>query len=192
MSEKFKNKYTIKSARLEGHDYSQDGMYFVTICTKNREECFGKIAEGKMILSDVGKIANEFWQEIAKHFLFVNLDEYIVMPNHLHGIIEINKNGSNMYACRDEALPRLYTGEFSKMSEISPKSGSLSVIIGSFKSIVSKMINNQHPNIIFAWQSRFYDHIIRNEESLGKIREYIKTNPKMWKRDRNNSESAFM
>ena len=192
MSEKFKNKYTIKSARLEGHDYSQNGMYFVTICTKNREEFFGKIEDGEMIFSDVGKTANEFWREIARHFPFVNLDEYIVMPNHLHGIMEINKNGSNMHACRDEAMPRLYTGEYPKMSKISPKSGSLSVMIGSFKSIVSKMVNKQYPNITFAWQPRFYDHIIRNERSLGEIREYIKTNPKTWKRDRNNSESVFM
>jgi REP element-mobilizing transposase RayT len=197
MSEKFRNKYTIKSTRLEKYNYSQNGMYFVTICTKDREEFFGSVIGEKMVLSDIGKIAKQYWQEIPQHFPFVNLDEYIVMPNHLHVIVEIIKN-ANTRNCRDEAmprlknhhyqdeaLPRLYTGKYLQMSKISPKSDSLSVIIGSFKSIVAKTANKQFPRIGFAWQSRFYDHIIRNEKSLNKIREYIQTNPKMWERDRN-------
>jgi len=187
--EKFKNKYTIKSSRLQGYDYSQNGMYFVTICTKDREHFFGEVKNETMNLSDVGKIANQFWQEIPKHFPFVNLDEFIVMPNHMHGIIEIC-NESN--ACRDEALPRLYSGRYPKMSEISPKPKSLSVIIGSFKSVVSKISNKKSSNIYFYWQSRFYDHIIRNDESLNKIREYIAINPKMWERDRNNLENVWI
>ena len=89
MPEKFKNKYTIKSTRLEGYDYSQDGMYFVTICTKDREEFFGKIEDGEMVLSKIGKIAEKFWKEIPKHFPFVILDEFVIMPNHVHLIIEI-------------------------------------------------------------------------------------------------------
>lgn len=187
--EKFKNKYTIKSSRLQGYDYSQNGIYFVTICTKGREHFFGEIENETMNLSDIEKIANQFWQEIPKRFPFVNLDEFIIMPNHVHGIVEIC-NESN--ARRDEALPRLYTGKYPQMSEISPKPKSLSVIIGSFKSIVSKIANKKNTNIYFHWQSRFYDHIIRNDESFNKIREYIAINPKMWERDRNNSEDVFM
>ncbi len=186
MSEKFKNKYRIDSSRLRGYDYSQSGTYFVTICTKEREEFFGKIEKGEMVLSEMGEIANKFWQEIPKHFPFVNLDIYQIMPNHIHGLIEISN------VCRDEALPRLYVGNNSKMSEISPKSGSLSAIIGSYKSIVSKMVRKQFNPITFAWQSRFYDHIIRNEISLNKIREYIRINPEMWERDRNNVENLWM
>lgn len=184
MPEKFRNKYTIQSSRLQGYDYSQNGMYFITICAKDREEFLGSIIGEKMALSDIGKIANEYWQEIPNHFPFVNLDEYIVMPNHIHMILEIIKN-ANTRNRRDEAMPRLYTGKYPQMSKISPKSGSLSVIIGSFKSIVAKTANKQFPRIGFAWQSRFYDHIIRNDESLQKIREYIQTNPQMWERDRN-------
>ena len=155
------------------------------------QEFFGEIADGEMKLSDIGKIANEYWQEIPKHFPFVKLDEYIVMPNHLHGIIEINKNEAAMNTRRDEALPRLYAGEHPKMSAISPKHGSLSVIIGSFKSAVSKMVNKQYPNSTFAWQSRFYDRVIRDENSLGKIREYIDRNPKFWDEDKNKVENIF-
>lgn len=200
MSEKFKNKYTIQSSRLQEYDYSQNRMYFVTICTKDRQEFFGKIKDGKIILSDIGKIAKEYWQEISKHFPFVNLDEFIIMPNHIHGIVEIIKNDNTRNCnCRDEAMPRLYTGKYPQMSKISPKSGSLSVIIGSFKSIVVKTANKQFPRIGFAWQPRFYDHIIRDGKdarscvsTLNRIREYIQTNPQMWERDRNNLGNLLM
>jgi len=192
MSEKYKNQYKIESSRLAGYDYTQNGMYFVTICTKEREEFFGMIKDGKMELSDAGRIVEKFWQEIPKHFPTIVLDEYVIMPNHVHGIVEINNDRLNMDACRDEAMPRLYTGQHRKMSEISPKPGSLSVVLGSFKSIVSKTVRKQLNSVTFAWQPRFYDHIIRNEISLNKIREYIQTNPEMWERDRNNVENLWM
>jgi len=181
MPEKFKNKYRVGSSRLPGYDYSQNGLYFVTICTKERECFFGEIVNEKMILSEVGKIAKQYWEEIPNHFSHMHLDEFSIMPNHVHGIIEILSD-----ARRDEAMPRLYNGEHRNMSEISPTSGSLAVIIGSYKSIVSKNANKKFPNAFFHWQPRFYDHIIRNDESLAKIREYIRTNPAMWERDRNN------
>ncbi|MDO8240662.1 MAG: transposase [Candidatus Moranbacteria bacterium] len=192
MSNKYKSQYKIESSRLAGYDYSQNGMYFVTICTKGREEFFGRIEEGEMVLSGIGEIANQFWQEIPKHFPKVILDEYVIMPNHLHGIVEINNDRLNVDARRDEAMPRLYTGQHLEMSEISPKPGSLSVILGSFKSIVSKTTRKQLNPVTFAWQPRFYDHIIRNDVSLNKIREYIQTNPAMWERDRNNVENLWM
>ncbi len=102
---KFKNRYRIKSARKLDWDYTNDGWYFVTICTKNMEPFFGNITDGKMNLSEIGKIAKKYWQEIPKHFPFVELNEFIIMPNHIHGIIGIN----NFNCCRrDEAMPRLY------------------------------------------------------------------------------------
>ncbi len=186
MPDKFKNKYTINSTRLKNYDYSQNGMYFVTICTREKEHFFGEIENGKMILNEIGKITEKYWQEIPKHFSFVNLDEYQIMPNHIHWVIEILQDTR-----RDEALPRLYTGAHPKMSKISPKQGSLSAIIGSFKSIASKTVNKKY-SIMFQWQSRFYDRIIRDDESLNKIREYIINNPQMWERDRNNVENIFM
>jgi REP element-mobilizing transposase RayT len=111
------------------------------------------------------------------------------MPNHVHGIVIIrNNNDGNGCGRRDVAMQRLYRydGKHPAMSKISPESKSLSVIIRSFKSIVSKTVNQKFPNIQFQWQSRFYDHIIRNEKSLKAIRIYIKTNSSNWKQDRNN------
>jgi len=197
MKELFQNKYRVESARLPNYDYGQPGYYFITICTKNRRHYFSDIIDGEMILNDVGQIAARYWLEIPKHFSNVVLDEFIIMPNHIHGIIEIRKNdGVN---CRDEALPRLYTppprlytGKYPNMSKISPKSKSLSVIIGSFKSICTKTINKIYGTNHFAWQSRFYEHIVRNEISLHNIQQYIYYNPQMWHRDRNNLENLLM
>jgi REP element-mobilizing transposase RayT len=233
MSEKFKNKYTTKSTRLENYDYSQNGLYFVTICTKDREELFGEIVNEKMILNDVGRIANQFWQKIPIHFPFVNLDEFIVMPNHVHGILEINNDiekineivetqhccvletnnvsenvnnktqqgrtqliGVKMHPINTKTQQCCVStvGDDEKKSNTfyKLKPGSLSVIIRSYKSIVSKTVRTQLNPITFAWQPKFYDHIIRNDESLNKIREYIITNPERWERDRNMPENIFM
>lgn len=88
MPEKFHNKYTINSSRLLGYDYSQNGMYFITICTRDKEEFFGEIENGKMKLNEMGEIADQFWLEIPRHFPFVKLDQHIIMPNHVHGILK--------------------------------------------------------------------------------------------------------
>jgi len=189
MPEKFKNKYKIESVRLKDYDYSQNGIYFLTICTKNREEYFGSIVNKEMILNEMGKIAENFWKEIPNHFSNMRLDEFVVMPNHVHGIIEIL---CDKHARRDEAMPRLYNGAYPKMSKISPMPGSLSVILGSYKSIITKTIRKKIPYIFFAWQSRYYDRIIRNEIELNRIREYIFNNPAKWEEDRNNPENLFM
>ena len=89
--EKFKNKYRIPSARLQTWDYGWNGPYFVTICTQNRQHYFGDFANGEMQLSEMGVLAQKYWYEIPKHFSFVELDAFVVMPNHVHGIIIINK-----------------------------------------------------------------------------------------------------
>ncbi|PLX18425.1 MAG: transposase, partial [Salinivirgaceae bacterium] len=92
---KYKNKYRIPSARLQTWDYGSNAAYFVTICTQNRTNYFGEIINQKMQLSELGQLANQFWIEIPNHFSFVNLGEFIIMPNHLHGIIIIDKNNDN-------------------------------------------------------------------------------------------------
>ncbi len=178
----FKNKYRIGSARLKNWDYSNIGYYFVTICTKDRKYFFGDVKNSEMQLFVIGEMAEKFWMEIPKHFKNVKLDRHIVMPNHIHGIINIFKKcGRNeaMPNRRNEAMPRFYR-------KISPKPKSLSVIIGSFKSVVTKFVNDEYPSFHFQWQSRFYDHIVRDEESLNRIRNYIDLNPEKWERDRNN------
>ncbi|MFZ2154065.1 MAG: transposase [Candidatus Moraniibacteriota bacterium] len=167
MSDKFKEKYKIKSARLKGYDYSQNGMYFITICTKNREEFFGEIKNGEMALNEIGKIVKEEWLQTSIIHPNILLDEWIIMPNHIHGIIEI----------KNVETPRWGV--------------SLGSIINQIKSICTKKIWKSGYSD-FAWQSRFYDHIIRNDESLNKIREYIRINPQKWEEDRNNVENIFM
>ncbi|MCK5580079.1 MAG: transposase [Candidatus Omnitrophica bacterium] len=171
----FKNKYRIKSTRLPEWNYASDGAYFVTICTKTKNNYFGHIVDGNMILNKFGQIAIQCWTAIPEHFSNIRLDEFVIMPNHIHGILIITKR-------RDVALQRLYN----KMSKISPRAGSISTAIRSFKSIVTRTINADYPDLHFAWQPRFHDHIIRTEKSLNQIREYIIGNPTRWDLDKNN------
>lgn len=174
----FKNKYRIESARLKGYDYSSPGEYFVTICTGGMIEYFGNVVNGEMNRNDVGEIANRLWLDIPNHHKNTMLDEFTIMPNHVHGIIILceNDNGRDV-ACNAS------TG-------ISPKRGSLGVIVRSFKSAVSNWCHsNGYPD--FSWQPRFYDHIIRDEKGLNAIRQYIKNNPAHWDYDRNNT-SGFV
>ncbi|HEX8974328.1 MAG TPA: transposase [Patescibacteria group bacterium] len=186
MHDKFKNKYAIKSSRLAGYNYSQDGMYFITICTRDREHFFGDIVDGKIILSEIGKIAEEYWKKIPNHFPFINLDEFVIMPNHMHGIIKINWNGINHLNVETQNFASLHVNG----NKFGPQSENLASVIRGFKVGVKKFATMH--NTYFSWQPRFYDHIIRNDESLNKIREYIQTNPKMWERDRNNIENIFI
>ncbi len=195
MLKKYKDK---KQYRFKNYDYAQNGFYFVTICAKNREIFFGEIdllvGRVKMKLSDMGLIAEKFWREIPEHFPFVRLDEFVIMPNHIHGIIEIVKENNE-----GTGQPLVGTGQCpvptegmvgSRFGHVTPKS--LSIIIGSYKSIVTKTIKLQISNLFFAWQPRFHDRIIRNDDELNKIRQYIFSNPAKWERDRNNQDDLFM
>ncbi len=181
----FNNKYRIETTRLQNWNYAWNSKYFVTIVTKNHKHFFGKITDKQMHFSKIGIIAFEYWNDIPKHFPFVTLDEFCIMPNHIHGIIVIDNKTGNTHTLRDVAC-NVSTNESNsnKMSVISPKPCSLSTIIRSFKSAVTKFANEN--NYIFGWQSRFYEHIIRNERSLNRIRNYIRNNPLNWKNDKFN------
>jgi len=192
MTEKFKNKYRIKSARLPNWDYSSNGMYFITICTKNREYLFGDIIEGKMKLNEIGELANQYWNEIPQHFPFVKLGDFVVMPNHTHGILIIDKmdddasvEALHCNASTPNATPSpnaTSSPKNQKMANISPKPGSISTIIRSYKSVVTKNARLINPD--FGWQSRFHDHIIRNNTSFYTISNYIINNPMNWNEDK--------
>ncbi|MDD5570955.1 MAG: hypothetical protein PHD97_07335 [Bacteroidales bacterium] len=202
MRDRFKSIYRIESTRLPNWDYSRNGDYFVTICTGGRNYYFGDIENGKMKLSETGEIADRLWLEITKHFLFIELDEYVIMPNHVHGIIKIN-NKNDDFSVETGQCPVSTTDadehsvlKFdlkninnynipSKKRFRNQGKNTLSSIIGSYKSAVSKYARNIKPD--FYWQSRFYDHIIRNNEALINIRKYIKENPEKWIEDRFNT-----
>ncbi len=190
---------------MQNWDYSSDGFYFITICTCNRIEYFGNVIDAKMELNEYGKIADMFWLEMIEHFPFVESDEYVVMPNHVHGIIRINnpdflteiihENGhagvvetihDNGHAGVVETIHELSLQQPGATC-ISRRQMLLSKIIGRYKMQSAKQINQLRETTGQPfWQSRFYDHIIRNQESLERIRHYIRVNPEKWFRDRNN------
>lgn len=175
------NTIRIDSARLKSWDYSTPWWYYVTINTKRHKEYFGEIEFDKIKLNVLGEVADLFWKEIPTHFKNVELDSYIIMPNHIHGIIIIND-------CSRDVACNVSTKKENIFSNISPKANSLSAIIRSFKSAVSKQIHEiGYPN--FSWQSRFYDRIILNEKELLNIRKYIEQNPLRWELDKNKPEN---
>ncbi|MEJ5165965.1 MAG: transposase [Thermoanaerobaculia bacterium] len=157
-----------KSIRLKGYDYSHPGGYFITICTYNRKHLFGKIINGKMALNDGGKIVQQYWLEIPKHFPNAGLDEFIIMPNHVHGIIMIHNN--------------VQANDYSPSKFKSP-SKTIGSTIRGFKIAVTKGFRF-NSNVYIVWQRNYYEHIIRNENELNKIREYIVNNPLQWRFDR--------
>jgi REP element-mobilizing transposase RayT len=182
MPDKFKNKYRIKSARLAGYDYRNEGLYFVTICTKNKFHYFGEIENGNLLLNEIGLIAHTYWAEIPQHFDHVSLDEFVIMPDHMHGIICIDEK-------REIIRPTAETYNYTSLpitknqhfQNLSAPANSLSTIIRSFKSAVTIGGRKINPN--FEWQSRFHDHIIRDVQSLDTIRNYIKNNPANWRKN---------
>ena len=181
MAEMYKGKYRNQSARCPKWDYRSKGAYFITICTQNRKHYFGEINSGKMILSEAGLIVNRNWLQIPIHFNHVELDSFIVMPNHFHAIIIIKNN--IVSKGRENVTINKTTAENEFYSDISPKPGSVSTIVRSFKSSCSKEINLKRPELNFIWQPRFYDIIIRNRLAHKSIRNYIVNNPKNWKED---------
>ena len=176
---KFRNVFRIESARLKEWDYSNPWWYYITVNTKGHKFYFGEIIDGEMYQNQLGEILKKCWIDIPKHFQNAELDYYVIMPNHLHGIIILNESGKDV-ACN--------VSTDNKYSEISPKPGSLSTIIRSLKSEVTREIHRigYHD---FNWQPRFYDRIIRNEKELYKIRNYIEKNPLKWFLEKENSEN---
>lgn len=188
----YKNKYRTKSIRYEGYDYSQAGFYFITICVKNKDRFFGNIKNKSIVFSDIGRIAYRYWLEIPKHFSFAALDLFVIMPDHIHAILAIKDVAMRSDVAlqrRYDALQRRYDGydgKFPQMSKISPTVGSISTIIRSYKSVTTKNINIQFPDNNFVWQPKFYDRIIRDQNELDAIRQYIIDNPLKWELDKNN------
>jgi putative transposase len=178
----YQGKYRVESIRLKNYDYGADGYYFVTICTRNRQLFFGDVVAGKMELSMIGEIVQKFWQEIPKHSLYAYLDEYVIMPNHVHGIICISRPPAK----RDETNPPACSNKFSPL-----QSSSLQAIIHSYKAAVTRWCNKNNQSH-FSWQPRFHEHVIHDKSALERIRTYIVNNPKKWEYDRNNSNNLWM
>jgi putative transposase len=170
-------KHHRRSIRLKGYDYTQPGAYYITLCTKARQCLFGDVVKGEMRLNSLGYIAFTCWQAIPNHFSHVELDAFVIMPNHLHGILVI----------RDTLVGATHASPLHNLCGPAPKS--VGAIVGSYKSAVSKHINaicNTKGNSI--WQRNYYEHINRNDESLHNIRQYILENPWRWAGDPENPQ----
>lgn len=174
--------YRIESTRLRTWDYTTNAAYFVTICTYDRVPLLGDVVDGAMILNEAGRIVDEEWRRTADVRHDVLVDEYIVMPNHVHGILILTHEESWLQEApktsqRDVSTTRLVAG-------------SLGAIVNQFKGACAKRI--RAAGIGFGWQSRFYDHIIRDEKSLDTIRQYIADNPLKWKLEHDTPENLWM
>jgi putative transposase len=171
------DKHHRRSVRLQGYDYSQNGAYFVTICAFNRECLFGEVVNEMMLLNAWGEIVQEEWLRSAEIRREIELDLFVVMPNHFHGIIVLTGDtvGANRRFAPTENRPSGTT------------SGSVSAIIQQYKSIVTKRINTMRDTPgTPVWQRSFHNRIIRNEEALNKARQYVENNPARWAFDEEN------
>ena len=177
----FQIKYRIPSARADWHDY-KNGMYFTTICTKDRECYFGNIANGEMRMTKIGIFAQEQLQNITNHYSYVEVPLWVVMPNHIHLVASMHSDnvlGSSV--CRD-AINRVSTvGGITGLNN-PMLTNSLGTVIRGFKARVTHFARANF--IHFAWQPRFYDRIIRNTDELNHIAEYIVTNVAKWEFDK--------
>lgn len=168
-----------RSIRLKDYDYSQMGAYFVTIYAHKRECLFGEISQDVMILNEIGNVARSNWIAIPEHFAHVDLDAFVVMPNHVHGILLFEFDNSRQ---KRSSQPLAKQNPI-----IGAKSGSLGAVVGSYKASVTKQVNqifNQQPQHV--WQRNYYERIIRNERELLAIRTYIENNSLKWQLDTEN------
>ncbi len=194
--DRFQGKYRIPSSRANWWDYSCNGEYFVTVCIQDKDCLFGMMDGNRIILSEAGRIAKACWEEIPLHFPFVQLDSFVVMPNHVHGILVINNPAETLHQSVDTfhqinvetlhatSLPTHGPAASDKnefMSSISPKRGTLSSVVRSYKSAVTRAVHLNYPG--FSWQPRYYDSIINDDQLKQKIQDYIRWNPANWKDD---------
>ena len=190
-------KHHRRSIRLKGYDYSSEGAYYVTIVAQGRECLFGEIVDGGMILNDAGQMIVKWWNELPNKFPNIVLGEFVVMPNHFHGIIFIMETvGADLRVCPEDerVCPNDEENVSAQKGEHvgSPPRASLSRIIQWFKTMTTneyirgvKQLNWK-PFVGKLWQWNYYEHIIRNEKDLQRIADYIVANPSRWNEDDNN------
>ena len=179
-----------RSIRLQHYDYSAVGAYFVTICTFERECLFGEGVNGEIRLNDAGQIVQEEWLRTAEMRKNVFLDEFVVMPNHFHAILILD-DGRGTACCAPYVGGDLEQGTARRAPTVEsfgrPVAGSLATVIRSFKSAVTKRINQLHDNPgTPVWQRNYYERVIRNDQELQSIQQYIVDNPAKWQEDENH------
>lgn len=174
---KYRNKYRNASARAQWWDYGWAAAYFITICTARRKHYFGEVYKGVMQYTHLGIIADIFWHEIPNHHPMIESGEFVVMPNHIHGILILNDHPATPPQQRSSTIGRQRFRNQGK--------NTISSIVGSYKSAVTKHANRL--GVENGWQSRFHDHIIRNDDEYQRISDYIVNNPANWPDDKFHS-----
>jgi putative transposase len=200
--DKWKGKYRISSARAPWWDYTSDGAYFITVCTHNHQHFFGTCNDGKMKMNSIGALVQGFWFEIPKHASHVYLGEFIVMPNHIHGMLILDKskaadnNSDNTSLTAPpmpiessivaQTIPPMPTSDKTPAEARHRNQGknSVSSIVGGFKSVCTKNIHLDFPQQKFEWQELFWENIVKSQQSFDKITNYIVNNPANWQKDK--------
>ena len=180
-----------RSIRLKGYDYAQEGLYFITICCFENKHLFGRIVDGVMVLNEAGRVAERCWEEIPEHFKDVVLHDFVIMPNHVHGILEIEgakkgnefENKNNMKGAKNFSPVRGDIIGDKKSPLLQSPSRTIGSVVRGFKIGVTKWMR-QNSEIINVWHRNYYDIIIRNEKSYANISKYIVNNPINWRDDR--------
>jgi putative transposase len=191
-------KHNRNSIRLKGYDYDSAGGYYLTLVTLHRECLFGQIEDGRILTNGLGKIVQECWDEIPAHFQHVSVDVFVVMPNHIHGIVFIHEKDNISTSCggaihcpgvfaghRPDVLTGHSTPAMTHQSFGKPIRGSLPTIVRTFKAAVTRRAGREM-NLASLWQRNFYEHIIRNKLDYERIAGYIASNPANWTDDEEN------
>jgi len=201
MDDRFADRYKIESSKLNNWDYSTPGKYFITICAHNNANFFGKIENNKIRLKEIGLVAKSNWLEITRHFNNIKLDEFVVMPNHVHGIIEVTKPCDNpktqrvnvktsrvhvetryIASLHDDSKHNIIPNQIN-FKKINNKSNQLiPKIIRTYKASVQRYATQN--KILFGWQSRYFDEVIFDDKRYHQIKNYIKNNPDNWVKDK--------
>ena len=185
----YKNKYRVESTRLKGWDYSSPAAYFITICTKNREWLFGDVVQKSMFLNNNGKIVEKCWFDLPQHYENLKLDQFVIMPNHVHGIMMIDIENVPAFRVETGLKPvstETSTTKTTDMDNRKKKPHGLFEFVRALKTFSARRINEHRKTYGKpVWQTRFYDRIIRDDNELYRIRNYIMDNPANWKNDEN-------
>ena len=180
MTAKFQNKYRIEPNRWQNWDYSAPGYYFITICTHKREAIFGKIANNEIILSEYGEIVKSEFIKMAQYHQRATIDEWVIMPNHVHCIIALGDYGEKIH---EFYLPEIDTKQYRSLR----RKMLIPVLLGKFQMQTSKQINILRNSAgQKTWQPNYHDHVIRDDDEYNRIKQYIINNPKKWGDDTYN------
>jgi putative transposase len=171
-----------QSTRLRGYEYSQPGAYFVTICVEGRKPLLGRVVDGVMELNELGRIVLRAWDDLPLRFATIQMDAFVVMPNHVHGVVILGASDPAILGGKDRASP--------VPTNVVPPLGA---VVGAFKSLTGIPCNRLlgRAGVPF-WQARFHDHVIRNDVALDRIRAYIENNPACWETDEENPDSGSL